>query len=629
MIIAVLPVFWCLNILSHSTLLLRMSEFQTETNIITVRVRGRQWYWIYKLELSNFFSTSNKRILLNDKKQISLSCNFRNGTSALFLRHSQYRQFWKNLFHNKNVFFFNKKHANLEGVNSDSSLNDVDLLKKNQVWGSKTNKAKQSWYSRNLDSSLVATAFYKVSPTNYYMHNFIFSEFICKTGSSCKVNKMVNNHHLVNDGCDLNNRDNNVFNYATNSAFFKKFVNVQEINSNSCVSFLNIFENYFVNKSVENTLQYSVALKKNNFFNLHTNYDSVFFTKIISEYSKSVSGLYFNSTNSVSSILGDNKSFTNIKEPIKYTFELKPKFGYIGTKVNLIAPLSVDNSVGTDMPILFLEIDNEYELKNLSTVVRYFMVLDQNRKQLTRFFKSRNSNIFSRDGKISGSMQQVELKFFNAKNSFSPLKVYDSVGNLTQVNGKSATYSNNIIKNSNTFIESANFSDKKLSDLDQYTPIKYNVSADVSQTQSNIRSKKNLLFNQRLLHTTSILVLPTKLNITVITNSYDVIHSWFIPGLGLKMDCVPGRSTHHTLFIDHPGIYYGQCAEICGRFHHHMPIKVAALQWEHFLLWWYHHTMNLGVHAFLKDFNKASLREFKTSSVYPITSRFLSQRPVL
>ena len=131
------------------------------------------------------------------------------------------------------------------------------------------------------------------------------------------------------------------------------------------------------------------------------------------------------------------------------------------------------------------------------------------------------------------------------------------------------------------------------------------------------------------MHTTSILVLPVKLNITVITNSYDVIHSWFIPGLGLKMDCVPGRSTHHTLFIDHSGIYYGQCAEICGRFHHHMPIKIAALQWEHFLLWWYHHTMNLGIHAFLKDFNKTSTKEFKTNKVYPLTSRFLSQKPVI
>jgi len=95
------------------------------------------------------------------------------------------------------------------------------------------------------------------------------------------------------------------------------------------------------------------------------------------------------------------------------------------------------------------------------------------------------------------------------------------------------------------------------------------------------------------------------------------------------MDAVPGRSTHHTLYIDHPGIYYGQCAEICGRFHHHMPIKVAAIQWEHFLLWWYHHTMNLGVHAFLKDLNKSSLKEFKTHKVYPVTSRFLNQRPVI
>jgi heme/copper-type cytochrome/quinol oxidase subunit 2 len=72
----------------------------------------------------------------------------------------------------------------------------------------------------------------------------------------------------------------------------------------------------------------------------------------------------------------------------------------------------------------------------------------------------------------------------------------------------------------------------------------------------------------------------------VITNSYDVVHSWFIPGLGLKMDCVPGRSTHHTFYIDNIGFYYGQCAEICGRYHHHMPIRLCALPFEHFSVWW-------------------------------------------
>ena len=91
---------------------------------------------------------------------------------------------------------------------------------------------------------------------------------------------------------------------------------------------------------------------------------------------------------------------------------------------------------------------------------------------------------------------------------------------------------------------------------------------------------------RRLLRTKRTLVLPAHINITLITSSYDVVHSWFVPGLGLKIDCVPGRSTHHTLYIDNVGFYYGQCAEICGRYHHHMPIRVCALNYEHFLLWW-------------------------------------------
>lgn len=91
---------------------------------------------------------------------------------------------------------------------------------------------------------------------------------------------------------------------------------------------------------------------------------------------------------------------------------------------------------------------------------------------------------------------------------------------------------------------------------------------------------------RRLLRTKRTLVLPAHINITLIASSYDVVHSWFVPGLGLKIDCVPGRSTHLTLYIDNIGFYYGQCAEICGRYHHHMPIRVCALNYEHFLLWW-------------------------------------------
>jgi heme/copper-type cytochrome/quinol oxidase subunit 2 len=94
----------------------------------------------------------------------------------------------------------------------------------------------------------------------------------------------------------------------------------------------------------------------------------------------------------------------------------------------------------------------------------------------------------------------------------------------------------------------------------------------------------NVAVSRRMMRTKRTLVLPAHVNLTAITNSYDVIHSWFIPGLGLKMDCIPGRSTHHTFYIDNVGFYYGQCSEVCGRYHHHMPIRICALPFDHFLL---------------------------------------------
>lgn len=114
----------------------------------------------------------------------------------------------------------------------------------------------------------------------------------------------------------------------------------------------------------------------------------------------------------------------------------------------------------------------------------------------------------------------------------------------------------------------------------------------------------NLVLSKRILRTRRTLVLPAHLNITAITNSFDVIHSWFIPGLGLKMDAIPGRATHHTFYIDNVGFYYGQCAEICGRYHHHMPIRICALPFEHFLLWW--QSFGLPKLLFTKNFRRYS-----------------------
>jgi heme/copper-type cytochrome/quinol oxidase subunit 2 len=132
---------------------------------------------------------------------------------------------------------------------------------------------------------------------------------------------------------------------------------------------------------------------------------------------------------------------------------------------------------------------------------------------------------------------------------------------------------------------------------------------------NKFNNNKNLVtfnLNKRLLKTKRILILPGHMNISIITNSFDVVHSWYIPGLGIKLDCVPGRSTHHNIYINNYGFYYGQCAEICGRYHHHMPIRVCSLPFEHFIIWWYNYSLNIYLN-FTKNrlfFNTYSLRYY-------------------
>lgn len=140
-----------------------------------------------------------------------------------------------------------------------------------------------------------------------------------------------------------------------------------------------------------------------------------------------------------------------------------------------------------------------------------------------------------------------------------------------------------------TFAQNTKYSNRDYTPIENYTKKQSFNKYNIYNSFKNNKYKNELIpvtLARRLLRTKRTLILPVHINITLITNSYDVVHSWFVPGLGLKIDCVPGRSTHHSLYIDSVGFYYGQCAEICGRYHHHMPIRVCALPFEHFLLWW-------------------------------------------
>jgi heme/copper-type cytochrome/quinol oxidase subunit 2 len=68
------------------------------------------------------------------------------------------------------------------------------------------------------------------------------------------------------------------------------------------------------------------------------------------------------------------------------------------------------------------------------------------------------------------------------------------------------------------------------------------------------------------------LVLPVQSHIRLLTSSADVIHSFAVPSLGIKLDAIPGRLNQVTLFIKRQGVFYGQCSELCGSNHGFMPL---------------------------------------------------------
>jgi cytochrome c oxidase subunit 2 len=89
----------------------------------------------------------------------------------------------------------------------------------------------------------------------------------------------------------------------------------------------------------------------------------------------------------------------------------------------------------------------------------------------------------------------------------------------------------------------------------------------------------------RLLEVDNRILVPIDTTIRVIVTSADVIHSFGIPSLGVKIDAVPGRLNETSFLINRPGVFYGQCSELCGVLHGFMPVVIEAVDNEKFLSW--------------------------------------------
>lgn len=507
-----IPVTWCLNILINSNFILKLIEWQSESSLFTLRVRAKQWYWVYKLDLRNISDIfSAPRNVGRNKWQFATFGDLQTAEDYLHIMqmrayNSWSKDFWSEL-------------------------------------GKKSNKKNKFNISSPVD--VYRSEFFKNANLTFYRNVLD------------KKNLFFNTH-------------DNLYNYDLPN---------QSVNLSTSTLLDSILR-------VDNS-NFLESNKKNNFNNdllfLSTSDDSFLvqngFKKLQLVGDKKQKSALFEPNQSKTWDISDQESFNSF-------FQSEILYSYNKTRSTIQHPdlddetRIVKRNAGKNTPIRVLKCpSNDFFFKS--------SVSDSNNIELFRFrFNEHKPTIANKPIRPTVYLTFKQKRYNQRTN----------IGKKTQVFfdkdlKKNQNYSGNPFLKNMSIIEE-NFGNPTR----QYRMVK--------KAKSRLDTTRVATWN-RLLRSRRVLVLPAHINITVITNSFDIVHSWHIPGLGLKMDCLPGRATHHTLYIDNVGLYYGQCAEICGRYHHHMPIRVCALPFEHFLVWW--HTFGLPKFLFPSDKGKVNL----------------------
>jgi cytochrome c oxidase subunit 2 len=110
-------------------------------------------------------------------------------------------------------------------------------------------------------------------------------------------------------------------------------------------------------------------------------------------------------------------------------------------------------------------------------------------------------------------------------------------------------------------------------------------ASDALRQSGEVPSWTNEAQRNYLLDVDNVLVLPIDTKIRFVVTADDVIHAWWVPALGWKQDAIPGLINEAWTDIKEPGIYRGQCAELCGKDHGFMPIVVRAVPKAEFQQW--------------------------------------------
>nr|QWQ50158.1 cytochrome c oxidase subunit II [Opisthotropis kuatunensis] len=118
-----------------------------------------------------------------------------------------------------------------------------------------------------------------------------------------------------------------------------------------------------------------------------------------------------------------------------------------------------------------------------------------------------------------------------------------------------------------------------------YWNYEYSDETQISFDSYMIQTKDLQNGAPRLLEVDHRMIMPMGLQARIIVTAEDVLHSWAVPSLGVKVDAVPGRLNQVPLATSRVGVFFGQCSEICGANHSFMPIAVEAIPLHHFEQW--------------------------------------------
>lgn len=492
LLIGVIPVSWCANILSNSNFLLRMIEWQNEGGLFTIRIRGKQWYWVYKFEVKTFVDilTAPKNIGRN-KWCIYTPGDMQTSNDYLHIIQLRLQNRWVKKYWNK-YFATESREDNFHLASADEKL-----------------------------------------------RTFFIDHAHASIDKELRSRNTINPVFNYND--DLSNTITEAFDLSEDKTLLPQNLYDDGYTNNWYTRLQNKVENWEDKDKTEVAEEFDFSIYKNN---PNITYDDP-------------ADLYEDPRDEQ---FDDYEVFAGLTQTIinEKVFDNYKSFFYRYQDYNQINRWT-KKQAGITYPVRVLKNYLSEDITDLLDV----RFMDNEASVQPKILPHNSYLVFKQKRYLRKKVILPRVRY-----------IRDEFGVIDK--NKKIRFSGKLHLHDNTF-----------------SYYDFNATARYKRIKKQkVRDElTNILLSRRLLRTRRTLVLPAHTNLTLITNSFDVIHSWFVPGLGLKLDCIPGRSTHHTFYIDNVGFYYGQCAEICGRYHHHMPIRICALPFEHFLIWW--HTFGL------------------------------------